>query len=179
METLQTLFEGIILVVQIHEIVFNCHSPQGSCFELLFVHFCVSLLFLSSSISWKPFDSFTIIFYKCSWYFSEGYLTKETFSQHSTSLLGAMLRYFGAHFWGMLFYSWELFRILSYKTMRRHFLYYSDSQCAKKNVTARITLLVALCNIFRPFQYIPQCLEKLKTFSWHFVWMSYYYCGAH
>ena len=50
----------------------------------------------------------------------------------------------------MLFNFWELFPVLLYEALCRYFLYYSDSQCAKKNFAARIPLLGALCSTFGP-----------------------------
>ena len=62
-------------------------------------------------------------------------------------LLGAIIVFWGL-FWDMLFYFWELFPILSFEILYRCFLYYSDSQWAKKNFTACIPLLGPLCSIF-------------------------------
>ena len=64
----------------------------------------------------------------------------------SPPLLGAIVVLWGL-FWDMLFYFWELFPILSFEILYRCFLYYSDSQWAKKKFTACIHLLGPLCSI--------------------------------
>ena len=47
----QGALEGIFLVVQMHKIISTPVTlPQRSCFQLFFAHFCVSLLFLYSSV---------------------------------------------------------------------------------------------------------------------------------
>ena len=104
----------------------------------------------------------------------------------SSFLLGLLLRYFGSHFWGILSYSQELFHIFLYKLLYLCFLYYTDRQCAKKSLTARIPILVIFPNVLRNlkfyldilknvlillwiyFMYIPQCLKRLKIFSGFF-----------
>ena len=59
-------------------------------------------------------------------------------------------------FWGLLPVLWNFVQM------------YSENQSSsKKNLTACIPLLRAL------LWYIPQCLEKLKTFSYYFAWISY------
>ena len=59
-----------------------------------FCHFCLLLLFWCSSISWEPLNCLTSYFYRCSWYYSEGYLTKETF-RASPRLLRTIFKYLG------------------------------------------------------------------------------------
>ena len=74
------------------------HSPQRSSFQLSFVHYCVFLIFQCLLISWEPLNCFLLFFYKCSeHYLEKGHLNKETILLH-VSLLGAILRYFGACF---------------------------------------------------------------------------------
>ena len=69
---------------------------------------------------------------------------KKPFHSISLSLLGAILRYFKAHLGVYSFISRELLQ--SYEVLYRCFLYYPDLQCAKKNFTARIPVLRALCS---------------------------------
>ena len=78
-----------------------------------------------------------------------------------SSSAGSHLEVFWGSFWVVLFHSWEAFHILFYEILYRCILYYSDSQCAKKNFTASIPLLLALCSMFGC---IFQCLENLKYF---------------
>ena len=140
---------------------YNCfriyHSPTGSCFELSSAHFSVSLLFECFFISWEQLHCLNKknsiashqCFHRCSWYYSEGYLIKETFLQY--------LLHCWEPFWGILglilvisFYYWELLSILSYEILCRCFFCYSDSQCAKINLRASFPLLGALSSIFGP-----------------------------
>ena len=65
-----------------------------SCYMLFFCHFCLLLLFWCSSISWEPLNCLTSYFNKWSWYYSEGYLTKETF-RASPRLLRTIFKYLG------------------------------------------------------------------------------------
>ena len=65
-----------------------------------------------------------------------------------SSSAGSHLEVFWGSYWVTLFHSWEAFHILFYEILYRCILYYSDSQCAKKNFTASIPLLLALCSIF-------------------------------
>ena len=87
MGTLQGSLEGIILVTQMLEFFFTSvtlhERPALRYFlPLFYVLFnCLKSLF----------------FFRCSWYYSEGYFIKETFLQH-VLLLVAILRYSEAHF---------------------------------------------------------------------------------
>ena len=66
--------------------------------------------------------------------------------------------------------------IFSFEMLYRCFLYYSESQCAKKTFTARIPLVGPLCNILHYYGYISQYLKERKTFPWNFLQISWYYC---
>ena len=75
--------EGIILVVQMHTIIFTLVDiPRGTALRYIlhiFAHLC---FFLRSCIFWEPFSCFISIFDRCSWYFLEAYLIKGIFSKH-------------------------------------------------------------------------------------------------
>ena len=137
---------------------------------------CVLLLFWCSSISWEPFNCFTLHFYRCSWYYTEVCLNKETFL-HTASppLLGAILRYFGAHF-GVCS---SIIESCSHLTLWNFVHVFCIILTI--NVLRKISHHAFLClgHYAAYFGYIPQCLEKLKTFFWYFAWMSWYYCGGH
>ena len=94
----------------------------------------------------------------------------------SPHLLEGILKYSRALYGDVLVYSWELFPILSYEIFYILFLYYWDSQCAKKIFTFRIPLLGALCIISGPILVV--FLHALKNLK-HFVWMFSYYCGSY
>ena len=93
----------------------------------------------------------------------------------SPSMLGVILRYFGAHFGGMLLYFWELFptknictkihEIIFYEVLHWCFLYYFHSHSSKKNFTVRTPLLGELCNFFGPILGILlNALGNYKTY---------------
>lgn len=60
----------------------------------------------------------------------------------------------------------ELFPILSYEIFYRCFLYYSENQCDKKNITSCIALLGALYSLFWVYSPIS---SEIKTFSRFFA----------
>ena len=101
LETLQGPLEGTILVIQRHEIVFYLSPFSEELFWGVFTHFCASILFLSSYISWESYNHFTIkiltyvlgITRRVTW-------LKNLFAA-SLPLLGAICRSFGGSFWGV------------------------------------------------------------------------------
>lgn len=116
------------------------------------MYFCPFLCiaaFLCSCFPWEPYKCVTAIFYRCPWYFSEGYLTKKTFLKHLLLCWEPFLVIQGL-IWG---YSLAFLRVVpSYLTKfcGDVFLYsciYFDIQCAKKNFAAFIPLLQASCSI--------------------------------
>ena len=144
----------------------NCfqafQSPQRSFCKLFFAHFCESLLFQCSSISWKPFNCFTPCLHECCWYYSEGYLTKKPF--HSISLSAeSHFKVFWVSFWGMLLY---FLRTASHFVLW-NFVFCTDVLCITLvvKVLRKISHHVSCFGHYETyFGYIPQCR---KTFSWY------------
>ena len=96
--------KSIIVMVQIHHVVFAPVTfPRAAVLNFFFfvlffwgffeLFFSIAT-FWYSSIPWELFNCFTSFFYICSWYYSEGYLTKETFLQY--------LPFWREPFWGTL-----------------------------------------------------------------------------
>ena len=142
--------------------------PKGAVFGC----FCTFILivFLCSSFSEEPSNGFTSIFCGRCWYHYESISLKSPFHSVSPSA--------GSHFevfWGLLGCVLVFFKscfILSYKILYSRCLCYSDSQWAKKKLTAFLSLLGLFCSflvcLFWGFLaccgYSPLCLEKDKTF---------------
>ena len=60
-----------------------CHFTQGCCFKVsFFAQFYKSSLFYVPAFLENHSIASHQTFYRCSWYYSEGYLTRKTFSQH-------------------------------------------------------------------------------------------------
>ena len=172
------LLKGIILLIQIQKIVF---TPVTLPREAL-VRFCNSNLCIVTFLMFLNFlrtiQLVHITFlYKCSWYYTEVYLNKEIFL-HTASppLLGAILRYFGPHF-GVCS---SIIESCSHPPSLWNFVHVFCI-ILTINVLRKISHHAFLClgHYAAYFGYIPQCLEKLKTFFWYFAWMSWYYCGGH
>ena len=110
LETLQWPLEGIILVFQMHKIIFIPVPPPLELFCVIFLPiFAYWYLFFCSSFSWEPFYCFTSFFLQTFLVLLRGLPHQEKLFSSSTRLWGAILRYFDAYFEGMLLYSWELF----------------------------------------------------------------------
>ena len=163
-----------------------CSHGQGSCFGFFFAHFCVSLLFWGSSISWEPFKCFALFFYRFSWYYSGGYLNKGTFLQQLAlcwqpfwGISGLILEHaplFLRTFPHLTLWNFvQMFLIWFLQCVKYHFLYCSYN-VLRKNLTVRVPLLGHYADYFG---YIPQYFKKLKTFSWYFARMSWDYCDGH
>ena len=93
METLQGTLKGIILVVEIHKIVFNPITFFGR----VILTFLILLLFWCSSISWETFNCYTSFLADVFGINQRRSSLKKRFTV-STPLPGAFLRYFGDHF---------------------------------------------------------------------------------
>lgn len=100
-----------------------------------------------SYFSWEPFHWSTLIFLQ-RFLVLLGVLPylKNLFTA-SLLLVGAFLKYFGLHF-GVCCSILKNCSIFVNEISCSWFLYYFHSQCAKKNVKARIALLRILCNPF-------------------------------
>ena len=89
------------------------------------------------------------MFYRCSWYYSEGYLTKKNFLKHLLLCWEPFSVIQGL----ILGYPLAFLRVIpSYLTkfcgdVFLYFCIYLDIQCVKKKFTAFIPLLQALCGI--------------------------------
>ena len=84
LKTLHGPLEGIILLVLMHKNVLTLVTlPSGVVLSYLLPILCVVTL-LMFPYFFKTIQLLDIIFYRCSWYYSEGYLTTETFLQHLT-----------------------------------------------------------------------------------------------
>ena len=105
LKTLHGPLEGIILLVLMHKNVLTLVTlPSGVVLSYLLPILCVVTL-LMFPYFFKTIQLLDIIFYRCSWYYSEGYLTTETFLQHLThcwesfwGILGHILEFA----WGLL-----------------------------------------------------------------------------
>ena len=72
-----------------------CHSRQWrAVLSFVLPIFVYGFSFWCPSIYWEPLNWIKLCFYWCSWYYSEGYLIKETFLQH--------LPFRWEPFWGIL-----------------------------------------------------------------------------
>ena len=100
-----------------------------------------------SYFSWEPFNWSTLIFLQ-RFLVLLGVLPylKNLFTA-SPLLVGAFLKYFGLHF-GVCCSILKNCSIFVNEISCSWFLYYFHSQCAKKNVKARIPLLGTLCSPF-------------------------------
>ena len=115
LETFQGTCESIVLVVQMHKIVFLFVTlPRGAVLRYILPIFVYYYLFiLCSSISWELFSCFTSTFLQMFLVlFRELPHSKNIFTA-SLSLLGAILRYFKAHF-GVCYSVYGICSILSY-----------------------------------------------------------------
>ena len=90
LEALHRPLKGIILVTQMHKIVFTLITlPMG----LYWVIFCPSLCtvtFFMFLYFLRTIQLLHINFFRCSWHYSESYLVEETFLQN-LFLLGVIL----------------------------------------------------------------------------------------
>ena len=132
--------EGIILVVQMHKIIFNILSIYPG--ELLWDIFCTFLrifVFFTFLYFLRTIQLLLINFWQMLLVFSGGLtLLKESF-QNISSSAGRHLKLFcRGSFWGTLLYSWKLFRFTLW-TLYRCFLCYSDLP------VKRISKHVSLC----------------------------------
>ena len=90
-------------------------SP-GDLFWSIFCSFLCIVTVLCSSISWEPFKQFVDVLIITQRVTSP----KKPFHRISPSA-GSQFEIFWDSIWGMLLYSWELFQILSYEILYKHF----------------------------------------------------------
>ena len=123
----------------------NCfqafQSPQRSSCKLFFAHFCESLLFQCSSISWEHSIVSHHVFTDVAGMTQRVILLKNLFTA-SPLLLGAILRFFASHFraCSSIFESCFPSCLMKFCILYRCFLYNFGSQCVKKNSTSCILL---------------------------------------
>ena len=135
-------------------------------------------LFWCYFLSWKPFNCFRFFSYRCSWYYSQGFLTKITL-QH--------LSFYWERFWGILglilWYDPLFLRVVNHLILwdfvQMSFALF-HSQFTKKSFTALFDLLGALCNIFRTILGILfNVLRETENIILLFFIMSWYFDGGH
>lgn len=120
-------------------------SP-GELFWYILCPFFQIITFLSSYISWKPFN-WVISNLRCFWYYSKCYPTKKTFLQHFPfcwelfcGILGLILGYISLFL--------ESCSILCYEILCRCLFTYRGKRCSKKSFTACVPLLGTFSSIF-------------------------------
>ena len=91
----------------------------------------------------------------------------------SISLLGAILRYFGAHFrvCSSIFESYSPFYLV--KFCANVCVLLCQSKYLEKFHRTRLSAGGIKQYFWACFGYIPQCIEKLRTFSWNFAKLSW------
>ena len=149
------------MVDQIHKTVFTpVTHARGAVLSYLLPIF-VYCFFWMFRYFLKTIQLLNIFLYNCSWYYSEGYLTKKTFLQH--------LLLCWEQFWGILGL------ILGYAL-----LFLKAVPCLIIWNFVQMFFALDWKSMFRAFfVHISQCLENIKTFSWYPAWTSWYYCGGH
>ena len=165
METLPGPLEGIIQVNNIHEIVFTSITlPRGPLLKyflpiFVYHYFFVFLFF------WRTFRLLHANFFTDVFGITQMVnALKKPFRNISTSA--------GRHF--DVF--WELSPIKKFCT---DVFFITLTVIVLKKLHSTYLFAEGIKQYFWTyFKYIPQCLEKLKTFSWCFGRISTYYCGG-
>ena len=128
LETLQGPFEDIILLVQIHKVVFIATTlPREVDLRYFLYYYFLMFLYFMRIIKWLHIILFTDVVGITLRVTS---LTKPF--HRISSFVESHFEIFWASFWDMLLYYRDLPCIFFYETLYRYFLRYSDSQCAKK-----------------------------------------------
>ena len=125
LETLPWPLEGIILVFQMHKIIFLRVPPLRAVLCYFFAHICILIPFFLFFFFLRTILLLHIIFYRRSWYYSEDFPTKKNFFHH--------LLICREPYWGILMLILRVCSsileycspILSHKILYRYFLWQS------------------------------------------------------
>ena len=164
LKTLHGPLEGIILLVLMHKNVLTLVTlPSGVVLSyLLRILWVVTLLMFP--YFFKTIQLLDIIFYRCSWYYSEGYLTTETFLQHLTHCWES--------FWGILGAHSRV--CLRTATHQKHLYKMSCKHCKQRDMLGFPLLCTFLCVLVH-FVMFPSILYYVPSniFIWIFVYLSF------
>ena len=146
--------KDIILVIQMHKIIFITVTLLNKAFLRYFLHIFGFDTFLFSSISWKPFNWLTS-------FFTDILDIAQRVTSLKKSFQFSLFESCSASYL-MKFCTFVLFITLTVNVLRKICSMYPSTR-----------------DLLTYFGYILQCLDKLKTFLWYFSQISWYYCDGH
>ena len=157
METSQRSLEGIIRVVRMQKI-FVFTSPKGAVLRYFLPILCINNFFMFLHFL-RTLQLLHINFFTDILGITQRIISLNKYFHSISPSSGSHFEVFWGLFWGYV-------PLLSNEILYRCFLYYSDSQYAKKIFAARIPLLGAWCSILGPI------LGTFRTVLWNLKYFS-------